>query len=164
MGKSATSRLSARLSTGNVGASYFWRAAVLYALFNVVISPLQYWFDIFDGWRFGDASLANLPFVQGCVFFYSIVLNSDSIFRASQHVVSIAPEEHRSVKVWGAMIANFVLLVFSFHDYGALQKAVADHLTKSFPIIDQVILLALALATGCFLNHIIAKHEASRYP
>jgi hypothetical protein len=141
---------------------YFWRAAILYVVFNAVISPMQYWSDLLYGWRYGEPSALILPFVQGSVFFYSIVLNSDTIFRAI-HNAAITTEKF-NIKIMMTILASVTLLHFTFQDYNEVTRAVLQKHASSFPIADQVIFLAAALGVGFFMNHLITETEIGGHP
>lgn len=154
----ATNLRHPAVSSRRNARSYFLYAALLYAVFNIVISPLQYWSDILYGWRFEDGSALLLPFTQGSVFFYSIVLNSDSMFRAI-HKVIVMKAERLSPRINLSILANITLIIFTFQDYNDVTKAVLMHRTTAFPVSDQVIFLAAALLVGFFMNQFITEFE-----
>jgi hypothetical protein len=156
----AASSGGTRSTTG--GSSYFWHITALYLVFTILLSPLQSWYDIFMGYRIDDATISQAPFSGGNFFFYSIVLNSDSIFRVVQHsiVTRVGPVAARSpVGMFTAAIACLVLLMFSLMDYGISEAAVVTHKALSLPTKDQVGFTIAALIFGYIIHHTLTAHD-----
>jgi len=151
--------------------SYLWRAVLLYICFNVVISPFSLWLDIYRGWRFDHMDVLLLPFVQGSFFFYAIVLNSDSIFRAF-HEGFVLRKPHIDSKIYGIMTANFILIFLTFFDFFSREQEISARVlalgTANHPcqpasmlpeVRDQLWLLAITLFFGYWMNHSIAEPD-----
>ncbi|MFZ1086103.1 MAG: hypothetical protein WAN35_14150 [Terracidiphilus sp.] len=157
--------------SGSILPAYFVRAALWYGIFNIVISPSSLWKEIFSGWRYGHGDLLLLPFVQGSVFFYAIVLNSDSIFRAL-HGAVVLNREYTPPKIWGVVAANFILIILTFWDIDSRQEEIATrmigHSASGLPcqsamilpaVADQIFFLVLALIAGSLMNHYLTQME-----
>ncbi len=142
--------------------SYFWHITAIYLVFTILLSPLQSWYDMFMGYRIGDSNLSHAPFIGGNFFFYSIVLNSDSIFRVVQHsiITRVAPIAARSpVGMFMAAIACLVLLMFSLLDYGICQTIIATHKAVGLPASDQILFTLAALTFGYVIHHTLTAHD-----
>lgn len=152
-------------------SSYLWRAILLYIGFNVLVSPFSLWLDVYSGWRYDHRDLLLLPFVQGSFFFYTIVLNSDSMFRAF-HEGFVLKKPYIPSKVYGIMVANFILILFTFVDFFSREQEISTRLlalhSASLPcqpanmlpaVGDQLSLLVFTLLFGYWMNHIITEAE-----
>lgn len=149
---------------------YLFRAALWYLLFNAVIAPITLWIDIFNGWRYNHHTLLILPFVQGSLFFYVIVLNWDSIFRALHHAV-VLKAPYSEPKVYALASCNVLAIGLAFADLLSRQEEIAYRIhdlttTGSLPtapviplVGDQLALLVATLLVGALMNHVVTEME-----
>ena len=152
---------------------YLLRAALLYALFNLVVSPLSLWIDIYSGWKYGHPDQLLLPFMQGSLFLFAIVLNSDSIFRA-MHGAFVMEKQSIPWNIWGVVIANFISILVIFvlllsRQQEALSRLLI-HPTNTLPgqpgialpdVGNQLLVLSTALFFGLLMNHFTTSSEIS---
>jgi hypothetical protein len=154
--------------------AYLLRAALLYLLFNVFVGPSNLWLDIFSGWRYGHSERLLLPFVQGSFYFYAIVLNSDSIFRAFQEAF-ILKKLYVPPIIYGLVFANLTLILVTFLDFFSRQQEISDRLvmlragilpcqpaTLLPAVADQLWLLAFTLLAGFLMNQFLTGSEISQ--
>lgn len=157
--------------SGRARLSYLWRAVLLYLAFNAVISPFSLWLDIYRGWRFGHSDVLLLPFIQGSFFFYAVVLNSDSMFRAF-HEGFVLKKPYVPPKIYGIMTANFILILLTFFDFFSREQEISARVlalgntihpcqpASLLPEVpDQLWLLAFTLFFGYLMNHFIAESD-----
>ena len=145
-----------------VGGQYFWHIALLYLGFNLILSPLQSWSDMYTGFEIGDATLMRQPFSQGSFFFYAIVLNSDSIFRVMQQFIlarSRSVTLPPPVKLLSAAAASLILLIVTSMIYHGAMMGLVTKKIPYLPVIDQIWMTGLSLLCGYYIHHIITSYE-----
>jgi hypothetical protein len=153
--------------------AYLMRASFLYLAFNLFLSPISLWKDIFiSGWLYGRADLIHAPFVQGSFLFYSIVLNSDSIFRAL-HGKFVMKSVDITTGIISGIVANIIFIAFAFLLLLSRQEDLAAHSASSTGIpsvqspamhtdmLVQILILSASLVLGLVMSLLITSIEAA---
>jgi hypothetical protein len=141
--------------------------------FNLFLSPISLWKDIFiSGWLYGRADLIHAPFVQGSFLFYSIVLNSDSIFRAL-HGKFVMKSVDITTGIISGIVANIIFIAFAFLLLLSRQEDLAAHSASSTGIpsvqspamhtdmLVQILILRASLVLGLVMSLLITSIEAA---